>query len=468
MMRYLEDDPISVEELAAGLKSCVGSGDVVPVLVGSATSNKGMAQLLDAIVEYLPSAAEASQRGILNGQEVEVTASESPTVAVAFKTLADPHVGRVTFFRVFSGALKSNAHSWNASQGEDERLGQLFYARGKEHISTDCIGTGDIGAVAKLASVMTGDTLGDQTKPVVVDGIEFPGASYSASVHPKTKSDLDKMGQALQRLIEEDPTLHLSRDTSTGETILSGLGEPHVQISLDRMTRRFGVNVELGLPRVPYRETISAKTLAEYKHKKQTGGAGQYGHVFLELEPLPDADFEFGERVFGGSVPRNFYPAVEKGVREGLESGPLAGYPVVNIKVTLTDGSYHSVDSNEMAFKIASKEAFKKGVLQGKPVLLEPIMTVRVTVPDTYTGDVMSDLNTKRAHVSGMEPGANSSTTIEAHVPAAEVQRYATDLRSITQGRGSFTSAFSHYQAVPQHIADQVMAAAKQAEAAHA
>lgn len=468
MMRYLEDEPISIEELAAGLKGCVTSGEVVPVLVGSATGNRGMAHLLDAIVEYLPSAAESAQSGTLNGQETEITANGGPTVAIAFKTLADPHVGRVTFLRVYSGSMKSNTHAWNASRGEDERLGQLFYARGKEHISTDCIGTGDIGAVAKLTSVMTGDTLGDQGKPVVVQGIDFPGASYSASVHPKTKTDLDKMGQALQRLVEEDPTLHLSRDTNSGETILSGLGEPHVQISLDRMTRRFGVNVELGLPRVPYRETISAKTMAEYKHKKQTGGAGQYGHVFLELEPLPDADFEFGERVFGGSVPRNFYPAVEKGVREGLESGPLAGYPVVNVKVTLTDGSYHSVDSNEMAFKIASKEAFKKGVLQGKPVLLEPIMTVRVTVPDTYTGDVMSDLNTKRAHVSGMEPGSNSSTTIEAHVPAAEVQRYATDLRSITQGRGSFTSQFSHYQAVPQHIADQVRAAAKQAEAAHA
>ncbi|MCA9864606.1 MAG: elongation factor G, partial [Thermomicrobiales bacterium] len=300
-------------------------------------------------------------------------------------------------------------------------------------------------------------------------GVDFPGAAYSASVHPRTKGDLDKMGQALQRLVEEDPTLHLSRDPASGETIISGLGEPHVQIALDRMMRRFGLNVELGLPRVAYRETISTKTIAEYKHKKQTGGAGQYGHVFLELEPLPDADFEFGERVFGGSVPRNFYPAVEKGVREGLEAGPLAGYPVVNVRVTLTDGSYHAVDSNEMSFKIASKEAFKKGVLQSKPVLLEPVMLVKVTVPDAYTGDVMSDLNTKRAHVSGMNPGANSTTTIEAHVPAAEVQRYATDLRSITQGRGSFTSEFAHYQPVPQHIADQVRAAAaKEAEAAHA
>ena len=470
MMRYLEDEPISTEELAAGLKQCVADGVVVPVLVGSASQNKGVAQLLDAIVELLPSAAEAKTTGSLKGEEVAITPDAgAPMVSIAFKTFADPHVGRVTYFRVYSGAIKSNTHAWNSTRGEDERLGQLFYVRGKDHINTDAIDAGDIGAVAKLASVVTGDTLCDQSRPVEVAGIEFPEPSYSTSVHPRSKADLDKMGPALHRLIEEDPTLRLSRDTATGETILSGLGEPHVQISLDRMTRRFGVSVELGLPRVPYRETISAKTLAEYKHKKQTGGAGQYGHVFLELEPLPDADFEFKERVFGGSVPRNFYPAVEKGVREGMESGPLAGYPVVNVKVTLTDGSYHAVDSSEMSFKIASKEAFKKGILQGKPVLLEPIVTLRVTVPESYTGDVMSDLNTKRAHVSGMDPGSNGSTTIEATVPAAEVQRYATDLRSITQGRGSFTTNFSHYQAVPAHIAEQVRAAAaKQAEASHA
>ena len=469
-MRYLEDEPISTEELATGLKQCVANGAVVPVLVGSATMNRGVKQLLDAIVDLLPSAADVRVTGMLKGAEVEVAPVDgASTVALAFKTVADPHVGRVTYIRVYSGAIKSNTHAWNASRGEDERLGQLFFARGKEHLNTDTIGTGDIGAVAKLGSVMTGDTLGDQNKPITLDSVDFPGASYSTSVHPKTKTDLDKMGPALQRLVEEDPTLRLSRDPSSGETILSGLGEPHVQIALERMSRRFGVNVELGVPRVPYRETISAKTIAEYKHKKQTGGAGQYGHVFLELEPLPDADFEFGEKVFGGSVPRNYYPAVEKGVREGMESGPVAGFPVVNVKVTLTDGSYHAVDSNEMSFKIASKEAFKKGILQGKPVLLEPVMTLRVTVPETYTGDVMSDLNTKRAHVSGMNPGGNGSTTIDATVPAAEIQRYATDLRSITQGRGSFTTDFSHYQPVPAHIAEQVKAtAAKHAEASHA
>jgi elongation factor G len=468
MLRYLEDDPISTEELIAGLKSCVVSGQVVPVLCGAATSNRGVQPLLDAIVDYLPGADRIVAKAGSNGSSADLKADPSgPLAAVVFKTLADPHVGRLSYFRVYSGSFKSNGHLTNASKEKPERVGQVFYIRGKEHINTDAVVAGDIGAVGKLAATSTGDTLSDEGKPLVLAGIEFPGSSYAAAVNPKTKADLDKMGQALHRLAEEDPTLHIGRDTVTGETIVSGLGEPHVQIALDRMTRRYGVNVDVGLPRVAYRETISAKTTAEYKHKKQTGGAGQYGHVYLELEPLQDGEFEFGERVVGGSVPRNFFPAVEKGVREGLEAGPLAGYPVVNLKVTLYDGSYHDVDSNEMAFKIASKEAFKKGILQGKPTLLEPMMSLRVTVPDANTGDVMSDLNGKRAHVSGMTPGDNGTTTIEAVVPAAEVQRYATDLRSITQGRGSFTTEFSHYQPVPPNLAEQIKAQAKQQEAAH-
>jgi elongation factor G len=466
MERYLADEPISQEELRRELTNCVRDGAVVAVLCGSASGNRGMQQLLDAVVDLLPSAAETEERGTLNGAEVVVSAlPDGPLAALAFKTLADPHVGRVTFLRVFSGTLRSNAHVVNAAKREPERIGQLFYARGKEHLNTDAIGAGDVGAVAKLAGVVTGDTLADPAKPVVLAGIAFPGASYSAAVHPKTKTDLDKMGPALQRLVEEDPTLKLSRDPISGEAILSGLGEPHVQIALERMTRRFGVNVELGLPRVAYRETISGKATANYKHKKQTGGAGQYGHVVMELEPMPDGEFEFAERVVGGAVPKNFFPAVEKGVREALDHGPLAGYPVVNVRAVLVDGSYHAVDSNEMSFKIASKEAFKQGVLAAKPILLEPVLTLRVTVPDAYTGDVMSDLNAKRAHVGGMNPTPGGATTIEATVPAAEVQRYATDLRSITQGRGSFTTEFSHYQPVPAHIAEQIKATAK-AEAA--
>jgi len=353
----------------------------------------------------------------------------------------------------------------NPHTGKSERLGQVFFVRGKDHLNTDAVAAGDIAAVGKLAGTHTGNTLCDEGRSLVLDPIDLPKPSYAAAVNPKTKADLDKLGQALHRMVEEDPTLHIGRDPVTGETLLSGLGEPHIQIALDRMTRRYGVNVEAGLPRVQYRETISSKTTSEYKHKKQTGGAGQYGHVFLNLEPLPDADFEFNDRVVGGSVPRNFFPAVEKGVREALEAGPLAGYPVVNVKVTLFDGSYHDVDSNEMAFKLASKEAFKKGVMQGRPTILEPVLNIWITVPESFTGDVMSDLNSKRAHVSGMNPGENGSTTIEATVPAAEVQRYATDLRSITQGRGAFTTEFSHYQPVPPNLAEHIMSEAKEREA---
>jgi elongation factor G len=468
MIRYLEDDPISNDELLAGLHSCVEQGCVVPVLCGAATSNRGVQPLLDAIVDYFPAASTVKVTAQANGSPVELSADPNgPLAALVFKTLADPHVGRVSYFRVYSGSLKSNGHLTNAEKGKHERVGQVFYVRGKEHINTDAVVAGDIGAVGKLAATSTGDTLSDEGHPLTLDGIEFPQSAYAAAVNPKTKADLDKLGQALARLAEEDPTLHIGRDTVTGETIVSGLGEPHIQIALERMTRRYGVNVDVGLPRVAYRETISTKTVAEYKHKKQTGGAGQYGHVFLELEPLPDADFEFGDRVVGGAVPKNFFPAVEKGVREGLEAGPLAGYPVVNLKVTLFDGSYHDVDSNEMAFKIASKEAFKKGILQGKPTLLEPMLNLQVTIPEGNTGDVMSDLNGKRAHVNGMTPGERGMTTIEAVVPAAEVQRYATDLRSITQGRGSFSTQFSHYQPVPPQLAEQIKANAKHHENGH-
>lgn len=465
MMRYLDDDEISNEELLNGLRECVKTGEVVPVLAGAATSARGAAHLLDAIVDYFPAPSERVSVAHANGADEQLAADPAgPLAVLVFKTIADPHVGRLSYFRVYSGSLHSNSQVYNPVAEKTERIGQLFYVRGKEHINTDTVTAGDIAAVGKLNVTHTGETLCDEGHPLRLDGIEFPQPAYSAAVNPKTKADLDKMGQGLQRMIEEDPTLQLGRDTVTGETLLSGLGEPHVQIALERMTRRYNVNVDVGLPRVQYRETIAGKTVAEYKHKKQTGGAGQYGHVLLELEPLPDADFEFGERVVGGAVPRNFFPAVEKGVREALEAGPLAGYPVVNVKVTLFDGSYHDVDSNEMAFKIASKEAFKKGVLQAQPTLLEPVMTVQVTIPDNFTGDVMSDLNGKRAQVSGMNPGDNGTTTIEALVPASEIQRYATDLRSITQGRGTFTTSFSHYQPVPVHLAEQIKAEAKEHE----
>ena len=457
-VRYLDDEELTPEDLIPVLCRGVDERRLIPVFCGSATRCIGIEQLLDSIVEDLPSA----DRVVHTDGDGDLSASaDSPLAALVFKTIADPHVGRVSYFRVFSGAVHANAHLHNASQDHGERVGHVFMIRGKEHITADQVTAGDIGAVGKLSVTVTNDTLCSDGHRTILPRFSFPEASYSAAVHPKTKSDLDKMSQALHRLVEEDPTLILGRDPTTGESILSGIGEPHVQIALERMMRRFGVNVEAGLPRVAYRETISQATTAEYKHKKQTGGAGQYGHVHLQLEPLPDQPFEFVEKVVGGSVPRNYYPAVEKGVKESMESGPLAGYPVVNVRVTLTDGSYHDVDSNEMAFKIAAKEAFKKGVMQAKPVLLEPVLNVRVTVPDASTGDIMSDLNGKRGHVNGMEPDGQGHTTIAASVPAAEIQRYATDLRSLTQGRGSFHAEFSHYQAAPPNVAEQIKAAAE-------
>jgi elongation factor G len=467
MVRYLDGEAIGTDELVAGLEHAVEAGLVVPVLCGAAIGNRGVQRLMDGVIDYFPPASHKTFTPASG--DVVGTDEHGPFAAFVFKTLADPHVGRVSYFRVLRGVARSNSTVVNATQGKPERLGQLFYMRGKEHLNTDAVDAGDIGAVNKLTATTTGDTIADEKAPVAMPKIVFPTPAYAAAVKPKTKADLDKLGQALQRMLEEDPSLTLGRDPVTADAVLSGLGEPHVIIAIERMSRRSGVNVEVALPHVPYRETIGAKTVAEYKHKKQTGGAGQYGHVILELEPLAEGEFEFTERVVGGSVPRNFYPAVEKGVREALESGPIAGFPVVDVRVTLTDGSSHDVDSNEMSFKIAAKEAFKKGVLAAKPVLLEPVMALEITVPEQYTGDVMSDLNGKRAQVGGMTQGAAGFTTIEATAPAGEIQRYATDLRSITQGRGAYTATFSHYQPAPTTVAEAVKAAVarEQAGTAH-
>lgn len=463
MMRYLDGEEISDEELRSELHKCFQSGAVVPMVLGAASENLGVQPLMEAIIRVLPSAAERTELGELDGEPIEISADENGDfVALAFKTQADAHVGKVTWFRVYSGTLSSSSTVYNASKEREDRVGQLFYSRGKEHIPTDAVTVGDMGGVSKLESVETGDTL-TSGKKVVLESIEFPDASYSASIHPHTQADLDKMSQALTRMIEEDPSLRVERDPDTGETIISGMGEPHVQIAIERMKRRSNIEVDLGLPRVPYRETIAAKTNAEYKHKKQTGGAGQYGHVLLELEPLDNGkDFEFTDRVVGGSVPRNFFPAVEKGIRDALSEGPIAGFPVVNVRATLYDGSYHDVDSNEMAFRIAAKEAFKKGFMAGQPTLLEPIMKIRVEVTEQFLGDVMSDLNTRRGQVTGMDTNEDGTTVIEAEVPGGEVQRYATDLRSMTQGRGTFTSEFVRYQPVPHHLVEKIVAEVKE------
>lgn len=458
-MRYLDGEEISDEELQRELHACFEDGSIVPMVLGAASENLGVQPLMQAIIDVLPSAAEHSEIGEVDGEPIEVAPNpDADFVALAFKTQADPHVGKVTWFRVLSGTLTSSSTLYNASKGREERVGQLFFSRGKEHLPTDAVRAGDIGGVGKLESVETGDTLATTANPITVEGISFPTTTYSASIHPATQTDLDKISQALQRMQEEDPSLRVERHPETGETIVSGMGEPHVTIAIERMKRRSGINVSLGLPRVAYRETIAGTAQSEYKHKKQSGGAGQYGHVLLELEPLEGEAFEFAERVVGGSVPKNFFPAVEKGIRDALEAGPIAGYPVVGVRATLYDGSYHDVDSNEMAFRIASKEAFKRGVMQAKPTLLEPIMTARIEVTEEYMGDIMSDLNTRRGQVIGMDTLENGHTVIEAAVPAAEMQTYATVLRSMTQGRGAFTSELQGYQPVPSHLVDKIVA----------
>jgi elongation factor G len=466
--KFLGDEPISDEELEAGLKAAVCSGALVPALCGAATGNKGIQALLDAIVEYLPAPTEkgpataVSQR---NDTKVQLACDPAgPTAAVVFKTTVD-RFGTISYFRVYSGTVRSDSHLLNTNKGQDERVGMLQFLRGKEQAPTPQVAAGDIAVAVKLAATRTGDTLCDPANPVVLDGITFPKPLFSAAVMPKSKGDIDKMGAGLAQLTQEDPTLQIGRDPVTGETIVSGLGESHVQVATERLARKSGVNVEVKLPRVPYRETIATSVRGvKYRHKKQTGGSGQFGEVVIDMEPLPDHDFEFAEKIVGGTVPRQYIPGVEKGVRESLDRGPIAGYPVVNVKVTLTDGAYHTVDSNEMAFKIASSQAFKEAMQKAQPTLLEPVMSLKITIPATYTGDIISDLNGKRAHVQGALPNEDGTTVIEASAPLAEIQRYATDLRQMTQGQGIFEMAFDHYQKVPPHLAETIIAAAKAGE----
>lgn len=464
--KYLEGEEISAEELRAGLSAGVASGAIVPVLAGSATRVLGIQPLLDALVALAPSPLQA--RPVVgkdaSGAEVELMADPSgPLAALVFKTTADPYVGKLTFFRVFSGTFKADSQVWNQNRNAQERIGSVFVMRGKTQETVSQLFAGDIGAVAKLAETATGDTLTKRDRPITLPPVPFPQPPYSLAVTPKTKADLDKLGPALQRITEEDLTLRVHRDPDTGETILSGIGEAHIEVAAEKMKRKFGVDVQLAPPRVPYKETITTSSQAEYIHKKQTGGHGQYARVAIKVEPLPrGSGFQFVDQIVGGVVPRQYIPAVEKGVQEALQEGVLAHYPMIDVKVTLYDGKDHPVDSSEMAFKLAGAQALKKGASQANPVLLEPIVNLRVTVPESNTGDVMSDLNGKRAKVLGMSP-QDGMSVIEAQAPLAEVQRYATDLRSITQGRGSFEITFDHYEEVPAHLAQKVIAEAQKA-----
>ena len=448
--RYLEGEEISNEEISRAVRQSTAEGKLVPVFVGSALHNIGARAILDAICDYLPS------------PEGKVEANTgAPLSSLVFKTSADPFTGKVSYFRVYSGAVFSNSQVWNANKDATERIGQLFIPLGKQQQTVNQVVAGDIGAIAKLNLTRTGDTLCAQEKPVTLEGIDFPQANFSMAIKPHSKNDLDKMSTVLPRVCEEDPSLKISHASDTSELIVSGVGDSHLEMVKERMRRKFGVEVKLEPPSVPYKETVTVPTKAEYKHKKQTGGHGQYGHVFLRIEPLPrGSGFEFEKKIVGGAIPSNYVPSVQKGVNETRQEGVLAKYPVVDVKVTLYDGSFHPVDSSDIAFKIAGAQALKKGLLEGQPVLLEPVMDLSVTVPEVSTGDVIGDLNTKRGRVLGMSPG-DGGNVITAQAPYAELLHYAIDLRSITQGRGSFSMEFSYYDEVPAHIAQRVIVEAK-------
>ncbi|HIE13514.1 MAG TPA: elongation factor G [Desulfotomaculum sp.] len=445
LMKYLEGVELSAEEIRAGLAKGLQEAKFVPVLCGAATKNLGVKTLLDFCVRFLP-APEAK---------------DGPLSALVFKTIADPYVGRMNYLRVFSGVLAGDTSLYNSTKEKTEKISQLFFLRGKNQQQTERIPAGDIGALVKLTDTTTGDTLCQKDKPVTLAGIDFPEPTLSIAVEPKTQGDEDKLASALARLVEEEPTVRVTKNIETKQTVITGIGETQLDMILERFKRKFGLEVSQKPLKIPYRETVRAEAKVEGKYKKQTGGRGQYGHVWLKIEPLPEEEFKFAEDIFGGAVPSQYFPAVEKGIREAMNEGVLAGYPVTNVAVTLYDGSFHPVDSSELAFKIAASMAFKKGMQQAKPVLLEPVMEVEVLVPDVFMGDVISDLNAKRGRILGMEP-TGKVTKIRALAPLAEMARYAIDLKSMTQGRGSFTMNFSSYEEVPGQIAERIIKKAQE------
>ncbi len=464
LMKYLEGEELTADEIVQGLRGAILNRSAVPVLCGSAVQNIGVSALLDTLASFCPSPADIKVTAVnkVTGQEVELTPTVGGPLAVfVFKTIADPFIGKLTYFRVYSGEFQADSRVINARTGQEERVGPLYAVRGKEQKPIGKVGPGDIGAVSKLAQTQTGDTLVDKGMPLELKGITFPEPFFSVAISPKTKSDLDKLSSGLARLLEEDPSLRVVREPSTRETLLSGLGDTHVDVASHKLAKKFGVEIELATPKVPYRETISKVNAATYRHKKQTGGAGQFAEVALRVEPLErGGGFEFASEVFGGAISSSFFPSIEKGIKQVLETGVVAGYTVVDVKAVVYDGKEHPVDSKDIAFQIAGREAFKQAFMGANPQILEPIMEIEVTVPEQFMGDVLGDLNTRRARVQGMsqEKGAG---VITALVPLAEIQRYATDLRSFTQGRGFFTMKLSHYEPVPAHLMQGIINAAK-------
>ncbi len=461
MEKYLEGEEITEDEIKDALRRGTINIDFFPMLCGSAFKNKGVQPLLDAIVDFLPSPLDIPPvKGInpkTGEEEVRHASYDEPFAALAFKILTDPYVGQLTFIRVYSGLMESGSYVYNATRDKKERLARILRMHANKREEIPVLGAGDIAAAVGLRETYTGDTLCDPDNPILLESMEFPDPVISVAVEPKTKADQEKLSIALQKLAKEDPSFRVSMDHETGQTIISGMGELHLEIIVDRLKREFGVDVNVGKPQVAYRETIRKEVTQEGKFIKQTGGRGQYGHVWLKIEPLERGQgFEFRETIKGGVVPKEYIPAVEAGVREAMETGVVAGYPMTDIKVTLFDGSYHEVDSSELAFKIAGSIAFKEGAKKANPVLLEPIMEVEVTTPEEFMGDVIGDLNKRRGKIQGMEARGNAQV-IKALVPLSEMFGYATDLRSMTQGRATYIMRFSHYEEVPPQVAEKII-----------
>ncbi len=461
MEKYFGGEEISEEEIRKAIRKATISGIVVPVLCGTAFKNKGIQPLLDAVVAYMPSPVDIGAVKGINPKTEEPMerqpSDDEAFSALAFKILTDPFVGRLSFFRVYSGVLNKGSYVLNSTKGKKERMGRLLQMHANKREELDIVYSGDIAAAVGLKDTTTGDTLCDDQKPIILEKMEFPDTVIQIAVEPKTKADQEKMGTALAKLAEEDPTFKVTTNQETGQTLISGMGELHLEIIVDRMKREFKVEANVGKPQVAYRETISGNSDVEEKYAKQSGGRGQYGHVKIRVEANPDKGYEFINEVTGGAIPREYIPAVDKGIQEALEAGVVAGYPVQDIKVTLYDGTYHEVDSSEMAFKIAGSMAIKKAMRAASPILLEPIFKVEVTTPEEYMGDVIGDLNSRRGQVSGMTD-RNNAKIINAQVPLAQMFGYATDLRSKTQGRASYSMEFEKYVQVPNNIAQQIVA----------
>ncbi|HZS32964.1 MAG TPA: elongation factor G [Methylomirabilota bacterium] len=472
LARYLEEGTLDDAEVVRALRAAIAAGKLVPVICGSATKAVGMRSLLDVVIDSFPSPAERPPVEGIDPRTKERVArapgAKEPLCALVFKTLTDPHVGKLTLFRVFSGTLTGNSQVYNATRETRERVGQVAELQGKEQKPVDALAAGDIGVVLKLRETLTGDTLCVETAPIVLPRIEFPEPAISFALQPKAKGDEDKISNALARLAEEDPTLRYHYDPETKQLLISGVGQLHIEVTLERMKRKFNAEVLLLPPRIPYKETVKGRAQVQGRHKKQTGGRGQFGDCWVEIEPLPrGGGFEFVDKIFGGAIPRNFIPSVEKGVRARLERGVLAGYPVVDVRVTLYDGSYHSVDSSDIAFQLAGQIAAEKAVLEARPCLLEPVMDVEVTAPSSIAGDVIGDLNSRRGKIAGMEPG-DEMTVVRAQVPMAEMLNYEPNLRSMSGGRGSYSMEFSHYEELPAMLADKVVGEARKEREARA